>query len=236
MKPTVVLLDIEGTTTPVSFVHDVLFPYARKALPDLIVRRASEPAVAEALEETRRLAPDMEPLARLNAWMKEDAKVAPLKALQGLAWAEGYADGELVATLYPDVLPALRAWRQAGVKLAVYSSGSVAAQKLIYGHTAEGDATALFDAFLDLAMGGKKDAASYAKIAETEGWVPGDVLFVSDVVAELDAARGAGMKTCHMVRAQDGTVAGDAHPVAHDMPEVGVLFGLPGDDVTADAP
>ncbi len=225
--PKVILLDIEGTTTPVSFVHKVLFPYARAALPALTERRAADPMVKEALAETRRMAPGVAPVEQLMAWMDADAKVAPLKALQGLAWAEGYADGTLQATLFPDVPPALRAWHGRGLTLAVYSSGSAAAQKLIYGHTTDGDLTPLFSAFLDLEMGGKKEAASYRTILATQGWKADEVLFVSDVVAELDAAAEAGLLTCQMVRAEDGTVAGTAHPVAHDMTDVTALFALP---------
>ncbi|GBR01405.1 acireductone synthase [Acetobacter oeni] len=225
--PKVILLDIEGTTTPVSFVHRVLFPYARKILPDLIKRRRHDPVVEQALAATKLLAPGKEPAEQLLTWMNEDAKVAPLKTLQGQAWAEGYADGTLVASLFPDVPPVLRAWYQTGLTLAVYSSGSSAAQKLIYAHTTDGDLTSLFSAFLDLEMGGKKDTASYRKIITTQGWVASDVLFVSDVVAELDAAGSAGMLTCQMVRTEDETVAGDDHPVAHDMTEVATLFALP---------
>ncbi|NHO33229.1 acireductone synthase [Acetobacter fallax] len=230
--PKVILLDIEGTTTPVSFVHKVLFPYARKALPGLIERRANDPVVQEALAETRRLAPGVEPIHQLMAWMDADAKVAPLKALQGLAWAEGYAEGTLMATVFPDVPAALRDWKQAGFMLAVYSSGSAAAQRLIYGHTTSGDLTSLFSAFLDLEMGGKKEAGSYRNILATQGWKPGTVLFVSDVIAELDAADAAGLLTCQMVRAEDGTVPGDVHPVAHNMTDVATLFALPDPAVT----
>ncbi|MCE0743453.1 acireductone synthase [Acetobacter sicerae] len=225
--PTVILLDIEGTTLPVSFVHKVLFPYARKALPDLIRDRANDPAVIAALEETRAQGPDREPLDQLMAWMDEDAKVGPLKALQGIAWADGYASGALIADLFPDVPPALRAWSEAGLTLAVYSSGSAPAQRLIYTHTTDGDLTPLFSAFLDLEMGGKKDVESYRQILAKMGWAASDVLFVSDVVAELDAAAAAGLRTCQMVRPEDGTIAGTVHPVAHSMKEVADLFSLP---------
>ncbi|MBV1836938.1 acireductone synthase [Acetobacter estunensis] len=226
-SPSVVLLDIEGTTLPVAFVHKVLFPYARRTLPDLIRTQADNPVVAQALEEIRAAAPGRDPMEQLTAWMDADAKVAPLKALQGLAWAEGYASGELVATLFADVPAALRTWKDAGLTLAVYSSGSAPAQRLIYGHTTDGDLTPLFDAFLDLEMGGKKESASYRAILTHEGWQATDVLFVSDVVAELDAAREAGLRTCQMVRPEDGTVAGDRHPVAHSLDDVARLFHLP---------
>jgi enolase-phosphatase E1 len=227
MSVSIILLDIEGTTLPVSFVHKILFPYARAMLPDLVRERGRDPAVTAALDETRRLAPDMEPLDRLLSWMDEDAKVGPLKALQGMAWAEGYASGALVADLFPDVPAALRTWRAAGLTLAVYSSGSAPAQRLIYSHTTDGDLTPLFSAFLDLEMGGKKESDSYSRILAHTGWNGADVLFVSDVAAELDAAETAGLRTCQMVRAADGTVAGTGHPVAHDMGDVARLFHLP---------
>ncbi|KON64530.1 enolase-phosphatase E1 [Komagataeibacter europaeus] len=222
-----VLLDIEGTTIPVSFVHDILFPYARKALPALLRTKADDPAVCAQVEEIARLAPGVPPLRQLEAWMDADAKVAPLKALQGMVWAQGYADGVLKATLYPDVTPALRCWAAAGLALAVYSSGSVAAQKLIYGHTTDGDLSSVFVGFYDLQMGSKREARSYTSIVQDAQWRPGDVLFLSDVVAELDAAAEAGLRTCQIVRPQDGTQPGTTHPVAATLDEVAARFGLP---------
>lgn len=221
-----VLLDIEGTTIPVSFVHQVLFPYARAAMPGLLAERAADPAVRAALAEIAGLAPGVAPLAQLNAWMDRDEKIGPLKTLQGLAWAEGYRTGALRAALYPDVLPALRCWHAAGLRLAVYSSGSEAAQRLIYGHTTEGDVTGLFDGFYDLSMGGKRDAASYRAILARAGWAPGRTLFLSDIVAELDAASEAGLRTCQLVRPEDGTVAGTVHPRAATLDEAARQFGL----------
>ncbi|MCE2575318.1 acireductone synthase [Komagataeibacter sp. FNDCR2] len=222
-----VLLDIEGTTIPVSFVHDTLFPYARKALPALLRSRADDPQVKAQIAEIARLAPGVPPLRQLEAWMDADAKVAPLKALQGMVWAQGYADGVLKAVLYPDVVPALRCWAAAGVALAVYSSGSVAAQKLIYGHTSEGDLSSVFVGFYDLAMGSKREADSYRHIVHDAHWQAGDVLFLSDVVAELDAAASAGLRTCQIARPQDGTQPGATHPVAVTLDEVATRFGLP---------
>ncbi|MFT9375864.1 acireductone synthase [Komagataeibacter saccharivorans] len=222
-----VLLDIEGTTIPVSFVHDILFPYARKALPELLRSHGDDPAVQAQIAEIARLAPGEAPLRQLEAWMDADAKVAPLKALQGMVWAQGYADGALKATLYPDVVPALRCWAAAGLALAVYSSGSVAAQKLIYGHTTEGDLSSVFVGFYDLQMGGKRDAESYRRIVDDARWNAGDVLFLSDVVAELDAAASAGLRTCQIARPEDGTRPGTTHPVAVTLAEVAGRFGLP---------
>ena len=221
------LADIEGTTTPIAFVHRALFPYARAALPALLRDRAHEPAVAAALEEIERLAPGCEPLSQCIAWMDRDAKITPLKTLQGIAWADGYADGSLQGEIYPDVAAALRTWRGAGIRLAVYSSGSEAAQRLIFGHTPEGDLRPLFSEFLDTRIGGKRDASSYAAAAGLLETRPDRMLFLSDVEDELDAAATAGALTCQLVRAADATVAGNRHPVARDFGEVAVRFGLP---------
>lgn len=225
--PRVALLDIEGTTAPVSFVHQVLFPYARKHLPALLAEQGHDPVVHAQLEEIARLAPGVPPMEQLTRWMDEDAKVGPLKALQGIVWAQGYQRGELVASLYPDVVPTLEAWVGAGVTLAVYSSGSEPAQKLIFGHTQQGDVTPLFSRFFDLRVGGKKEAESYRTILRETGWDPQDVVFLSDVTAELDAAAEAGLQVCQIVRPEDATVAGKRHPVAATLPEAARLFGLP---------
>lgn len=231
--PRVVLLDIEGTTAPVSFVHQVLFPYARTHLPQLVAEQAKDPAVHVELEEIARLAPGVPPMEQLTRWMDEDAKVGPLKALQGIVWGQGYQRGELIASLYPDVVPTLEAWSRAGLTLAVYSSGSEPAQKLIYGHTQQGDVTPLFSRFFDLRVGGKKEAESYRTILRETGWRAEDVLFLSDVTAELDAAAKAGVQVCQIVRPEDGTVAGTHHAVAATLPEVAHLFGLLGAEPAA---
>ncbi|WP_428374793.1 acireductone synthase [Lichenicoccus sp.] len=220
-------MDIEGTTTPIAFVHRALFAYARAALPGLLRDRAHEPAIAAAIAAIADVAPGCDPLAQCLTWMDQDAKVTPLKALQGIAWADGYADGSLQGELYPDVAAALRAWHAAGVRLAVYSSGSQAAQRLIFGHTPDGDLCVLFSAFLDTRIGGKREVSSYATAASSLETVPTRMLFLSDVEAELDAAAGAGLLTCQLVRAADATVAGTRHPVAADFGAVALRFGLP---------
>jgi enolase-phosphatase E1 len=224
--PCVVLLDIEGTTLPVAFVHKVLFPYARKHLPALLAQH-DNPVVAQALAQTAELAPGVPAAEQLERWMDTDAKVAPLKSLQGLCWEQGYREGELVADLYPDVVPTLKAWKAAGLTLAVYSSGSQAAQKLIYGYTEQGDVTPLFSAFFDLEMGGKRESASYSAIVRKAGWAPADVLFLSDVVAELEAAEQAGLQVCQIARPEDKTVPGVRHRVAASLQQAASLFGLP---------
>jgi len=167
----VVLLDIEGTTTPISFVHDVLFPYARARIG-----------------------------AEWHAAMDRDEKSSELKRLQGLIWEQGYRAGELRGEVFPDVAPAIRRWRAAGLRVAIYSSGSELAQRLLFGSTPDGDLTPLIDGFFDTSVGAKKVAASYAEIARRLGCDPREMLFVSDISAELAAAREAGCQVVLSVR------------------------------------
>lgn len=224
-----VLTDIEGTTTAISFVHRVLFPYADRHLDTFLDRHAEVPEVAAAVAAA---AADLDAgddvRAALHRWIAEDRKFGPLKTLQGLIWEEGFRAGTLAAHLYPDVAPALRAWHQGGVRLAVYSSGSVGAQKLLFGHTEHGDLTALFENFFDTAVGAKREAPSYRRIADALALAPAAILFLSDVGAELDAARAAGLATCQLVREEDGTKPGVHHPHAADFAAAAAAFGLPG--------
>ena len=221
-KPQVVLLDIEGTTTSIAFVKDRLFPFAEAALDGFLAAHGGRPEVQAILAEV----PGPDRAATLRGWMAADAKVTPLKALQGLIWAEGYADGQIQGHLWPDVAAALRAWHAAGVRLAIYSSGSVAAQRDLFGHSEAGDLTPLLDGFFDTRVGGKREPASYAAIARALGVVPDAVLFLSDIAEELDAAVAAGMRVCQLVRPADGTVASLRHPAAADFPGVAGQFGL----------
>jgi len=202
-----ILTDIEGTTSSISFVKDVLFPYARAALPDFVRTHGDAPEVRHWLDmvavENGGLCQDGMIVETLQGWIDQDRKHTALKALQGLVWEAGYADGDFTAPLYPDVAPALRDWHAAGHRLAVYSSGSVPAQKLLFAHTDSGDLTALFAAYFDTEVGGKRDAGSYRAIGERLGSDAGDILFLSDVVEELDAARQAGMRTVLLDRRED---------------------------------
>ncbi len=220
-----VLTDIEGTTTPIAFVHSVLFPFARARLAGLLAAPTAEAATA--LAEVARLAPGVPPLTALLGWMDADAKITPLKTLQGIVWEAGYRAGELRGQLYGDVAPALRAWSAAGVRLAVYSSGSVAAQRLIFGHSTDGDLSGLFGGWFDTTTGPKRETASYGAIARQLGTAPERMLFLSDMAAELDAAAAAGLRTCQLLRATDGTIAAPGHQSAADFPSVARLVGLP---------
>ena len=216
LPPAAVITDIEGTTTPIAFVRDTLFPYARARMAAFLTQPLAAPHVAETLA----MVPGVPALDTLLHWMDQDAKVTPLNALQGLIWDEGYADGTLKGALYPDVAPAFRRWHRAGIRLHVYSSGSVAAQKLLFGHSVAGDLTPLFNGFFDTKVGGKREPASYDRLCIAINVPPAEVLFLSDVEAELDAAQTAGLRTCQVVRAEDGTVASWNHATATDFTQM----------------
>lgn len=205
-RPLAIVTDIEGTTTPIAFVRDTLFPFARARLAGFLRERHTMPEVEAVLAATREEIDDQTTsldsmIAVLEGWIDEDRKAAPLKTLQGLIWEAGYRDGALTAPVYADAAVALRKWQAAGIRLAVYSSGSVAAQKLLFGHSDEGDLTGLFSDWFDLGTGSKLDQGSYRRIAERLGVAPGALLFLSDHPGELDAARRAGL-TC--IRADRG--------------------------------
>lgn len=186
-----ILTDIEGTTSSISFVADVLFPYARARLADYCATHPAE--VAPILAEVQALEPG-DPIATMQRWIDEDRKITPLKTLQGMIWDGGFRDGAFKGHIYPDAVMALRRWHEAGLKLYVFSSGSVAAQKLIFGHSEAGDLMPLFSGYFDTTTGPKREAIAYTRIAEAIGLPVEDVLFLSDVAAETDAAKAAGMQ------------------------------------------
>lgn len=201
------LTDIEGTTSSISFVKDVLFPYARCALPGFVREHGHEPAVRRWLDavatENGAVCSDDTIVEILQGWIDEDRKHTALKALQGMVWQAGYRNADFTAHMYPDAATQLREWHDAGYPIHVYSSGSVPAQKLFFGHSDAGDLTGLVSNWFDTEVGGKREAASYARIAQAIGIAPGEVLFLSDVVEELDAAREAGMQTVLLDRRED---------------------------------
>jgi enolase-phosphatase E1 len=199
-----ILTDIEGTTSSLSFVKDVLFPYAAERLPAFVRAERDQPTVARLIEEARIAAggalDDEGLIAQMLDWIAADRKITPLKALQGLIWEQGYVRGDFTAHVYPDAVRCLHDWHAAGIRLYVYSSGSVHAQRLLFGHTEEGDITPLFADFFDTRVGSKRDPASYAAIAARIGLAPAEILFLSDIREELDAARAAGMATSGLRR------------------------------------
>ncbi|MDR0181501.1 acireductone synthase [Lysobacter arvi] len=202
-----ILTDIEGTTSSISFVKDVLFPYARRALPRFVAARGKEPGVRKWLDavatENGGMCQDEMIVEVLQGWIDEDRKHTALKALQGMIWADGYRNVDFTAHIYPDAAESLRQWHAAGLPLYVYSSGSVPAQRLFFGHSDAGDLTPLFSGWYDTEMGGKRDAQSYRNIVESIGLPAADILFLSDVVEELDAAREAGLQTVLIDRLDD---------------------------------
>ncbi len=202
-----VLTDIEGTTSSIAFVRDVLFPYARARLPAFIAEHGNETEVRRWLDDAAADigAPcdDRVIAEALQGWIDEDLKHTALKALQGLLWREGYERGDYRAHFHADAPPALRAWHDRGHRIAVYSSGSIAAQKLFFRFSDSGDLSSLVGAWFDTEIGGKRDRPSYARIADSLERDAGDILFLSDVVAELDAAREAGLRTVLVDRAED---------------------------------
>jgi len=204
---TTILTDIEGTAGSISFVREVLFPYARRALPRFVEERGQEPEVRRWLDQVATehgaMCDDAMVVEVLQGWIDEDRKHTALKALQGMIWTDGYRRADFTAHVYPDAVEALRRWQADGHRLAVYSSGSVPAQKMFFGHSDAGDMLPLFDAFFDTEVGGKREAGSYARIADALGVEPSAILFLSDVVAELDAARDAGLRTVLVDRLED---------------------------------
>lgn len=216
----VVLLDIEGTISPLSFVRDVLFPYSRERLTAFIAANRGDPAIEKILEQARSLAGGGDPVVALNDWQDRDVKAPPLKKLQGLIWETGYKSGALRSPLFPDALAAIRRWKAAGGRLYVYSSGSVEAQLLFFEFSTAGDLRPLFSGHYDTDVGAKVEPASYVRIAEQIGVRPGHILFFSDSSSELDAARAAGLQTALVAR--EGKVAGSASPEISDFGGVDV--------------
>lgn len=209
--PSVILVDIEGTTTPISFVYDVLFPYARLHMKEFLAEHEGHVDLdidmkvlanenqAEVSSSAPKISATAKPVEACNylLWlMDQDRKSPALKSIQGKIWEAGYAGGQLRSIVFPDVPAAFKHWRDEGRRIAIYSSGSVLAQKLLFRHTQAGDLTPWIAAYFDTGVGAKTDPASYSKIAE-ELEVPSEkILFVSDTPAELDAASAAGFNVC----------------------------------------
>lgn len=229
-----VLLDVEGTTSSVHFVYDVMFPYARRQLADYLATQWQTEACQAACEQIAQDAGH----DSLAAWtsnqdapalvtqevlrlMDGDVKATGLKQLQGLVWRSGFESGEMTAHVYPDVPPAFHAWREQSIDLRIYSSGSVTAQQLFFGHTEQGNLLPLLSGHYDTQIGPKREAASYRNIAEDWGLPASEVLFLSDVVAELDAAQQAGMQTGLLLRPGNAEQpAGHAHPQLASFAEI----------------
>lgn len=225
-----ILTDIEGTTSSISFVKDVLFPYAREHMTAFIHARKDDPEVADLLREVEReagreLTVD-EIIEQLQQWMDTDKKITPLKALQGMIWLQGYADGDFHGHIYEDAAVKLQEWHKQGFRLFIYSSGSVPAQKLLFGHSNFGDLTRIFSGYFDTRAGNKREADSYRTIAQEIGLPAEEILFLSDAEEELDAARAAGLDTLQLVRSEDGTTPSARHRQVSDFGEI--ILPVPG--------
>ena len=233
------LLDIEGTTTPLSFVADTLFPYARAHLSEFLSTHGASSDVQSDLallhierddDLTRGFNPPpldggpdtpLSVIPYLNWLMDQDRKSTGLKALQGRVWQQGYRSGQLRSHVFTDVAPAFIRWRGLEKRICIYSSGSVLAQRLLFGHTEEGDLTPYIDGYFDTTIGAKMDAASYTQIAGGLELPLSEVLFLSDAVGELDAAQSAGMQAICLDRPGNRPLASSfRHSVVHSFNEI----------------
>ncbi len=215
-----ILLDIEGTTTPISFVHETLFPYAKARIPGFVLDNLSdlkfevEQLAEEHAADTEykaELRPDSANSVSdyLKFLIDVDRKSTPLKSIQGMIWSSGFEKGEIVSPVFDDVPPAMKKWKAAEKVIAIYSSGSILAQQLVFRYTEHGDLTPLISNYFDTNAGPKREQQSYASIAEQLEFQPADVHFISDVVEELDAARSAGLQTSLSVRPGNSPLEGD---------------------------
>jgi enolase-phosphatase E1 len=222
-----VLLDIEGTTTPIDFVHKTLFPFAKARIGEFVAAHFGEikPEIEQLETEYRQdfhnqtygrdfSRGEPESVANyLKFLIDVDRKSTPLKSLQGKIWQAGYESGALESVIFPDVPRAFERWRAAGKRIAIFSSGSVLAQKMIFKYSNAGDLSGFPAEYFDTETGAKREAASYRKIAGKLGFAPSEVLFISDIPAELDAAREAGLQTILAIREGNGVVQA---PIGHD--------------------
>jgi enolase-phosphatase E1 len=200
-----IVTDIEGTTSSIDFVHKTLFPYARKHLADFVRTNLDNAEVQEQLAAIERELgeahlPLDEALAHLMEWMDEDRKLTPLKVLQGLVWEQGYRRGDFTGHVYQDAVDGLRRWHEQGLRLYVYSSGSVQAQRLLFAHSEAGDLTGLFSGYFDTTIGAKREVAAYRLIIEALELAPHEIVFLSDIPAELVAAKAAGLQAIGLAR------------------------------------
>ncbi len=212
-----IITDIEGTTTDIHFVHKVLFPYSRERIAEYIRANQDNPQLVPILQEIRQqLIPGADltlVIRQLIDWIDQDVKNGSLKAIQGLIWQEGFENGAFKGHVYPDAYENLIKWHKQGIDLYIYSSGSVQAQQLLFQYSDFGDLRYLFKGYFDTAVGGKKEAVSYANILNQIGYAPDEVLFLSDVKAELDAAKANKIHT-YLLDREHMELEIKNHPVA----------------------
>jgi enolase-phosphatase E1 len=232
----VLLLDIEGTTTPVAYVFEVLFPYAKEHLTAFLKVQGQDEQVQRDLNQLRQEyqvdcaqgfavplwqggIPDAA-IPYIEYLIAIDRKSTGLKSLQGKIWHQGYRDGTLQSSLFADVKPALERWTAANQRIYIFSSGSVQAQHLLFRYTQFGDLTPYISGYFDTQMGSKKAEDSYCRIAEAIGVAPQEILFISDVVDELQAAQSAGMQTLFSLRPGNAAIDSEGFPVMRSFAEV----------------
>jgi enolase-phosphatase E1 len=193
-------------------------------MPAFVLENRTNPAVAKLIDDVRYEVNNpvlslSEAIEQLKQWIRDDKKITPLKAIQGLMWQQGYAKGDFTGHVYPDAVAGLQAWQAQGLKLYVYSSGSVAAQKLLFAYSDAGDLTPLFSGYFDTQIGHKREVGAYQHIAQAIGLAPKQILFLSDIREELDAAKQAGMQTCSLVRENQAT-EGLKHPWVENFAQI----------------
>jgi len=219
-----IVCDIEGTTTSLSFVKDLLFPYARRHMSEYVRENMKNLTIAKLLDDVKLTMhrPDAtleDIIDQLERWIDEDKKITPLKAIQGYIWEVGFKNGDYHGHVYADAYKKLKDWHASGINLYVFSSGSVYTQKLIFSHTEYGDLTPLFSDYFDTNVGSKSDPKSYVKIAENTGYLTTEIVFLSDTKHELDAAKSVGLSTVWVVRDES-----PSHDSQH--PQVTNFFGI----------
>lgn len=217
-----ILLDIEGTVSPLAFVHEVMFPYARKHAAAWLGAHWGHEVITQLARDAGASSFDhaLDAEAAVHRLMDADAKVTGLKQLQGLIWEQGFRTGDLRSTLFDDVLPALDHWRDHDREIRIYSSGSIHAQQLFFAHTTAGDLTPRFSGYYDTTTGSKREAPSYTAIAADSELPPNDILFVSDLVDELYAAQSAGMMTALAIRPGNKPQPESGHPAIASFAEI----------------
>ena len=231
-----ILTDIEGTTSSISFVHDVLFPYAYEQIADFLLNNWDNTPVKNSVLEVAKIENlvDYTPqqiIDILREWIKSDRKITPLKDLQGMIWDKGYKYGDFYAHIYPDAYEQLSAWHEENIPIYVYSSGSVQAQKLFFAHTERGNLLNIFSGFYDTKIGQKKETNSYQKIADNLGLKTVEIIFLSDFEAELDAAISVGMKTVWLIREQElfnqQKQGNSVHQIVNNFLDIVLAVGAP---------
>ena len=228
MKISTIITDIEGTTSSIAFVHETLFPYSVNALPNFLKQNQDNPEINPLIKQVEQEAnlsdASLEQIIEvLLNWIKQDKKITVLKDLQGYIWEEGFTNNQLKGHIYPDVVQELQKWHEQGLKLYIYSSGSIKAQKLLFGNSMVGDITPLFAGYFDTGVGSKKESTSYQNILNNLQKKADEVVFLSDVEAELAAAKEVGIKPILLVR-ESSTKPESLFPCAVNFQEVSTII------------